>query len=408
MSRTDVGETLREMWETRPARPRDDRQVAGVAAAIARRYDIDPVLVRVGFVVAAFSGIGAALYVAGWILLPNEPADPTAPRPSRPRGFLVVGLAIAAAITMGSVFGGNGPDVLLPLLVVAGLLYLLHRSRGGRAAQAQAAEDAPTVATAAEAGPSLVKDPAASTVAAPTPPAWDPLGAAPFAWDLPEPSPEPAAPPPRRPPVTPVTLGLALIAGSATAVIMMFGGMLTLTNLAVLCGVVLAVLGAGLVVGAFLRSGRGLIPFALVLSALTWALVAAPMDRWRGDGYGELRAAPTTVAALQASYERSAGEVDLDLRRLDLAVPAGGNAEPVRIRVSIGAGDVRVQVPSTADVTFTGRTALGDVRFDDREDSGPDAHLQVIDDLGTDGVRNGRALVLDIEAGLADVEVLRG
>jgi phage shock protein PspC (stress-responsive transcriptional regulator) len=410
MSRSDIGETLREMWETRPARPRDDRQVAGVAAGIARRYDIDPVLVRVGFVVAAFSGIGAALYIAGWILLPDEPADPAAPRPNRPRAWLVVGLAIAAAITMGTVFGGDGPDVLLPLLVVAGLLYLLHRSRGRRVAQAQA--DAPTVATsAAGAGPSLVKEgPGAAGSAEPpvTPPAWDPLGAAPFAWDLPEPSPAPSAPPPRRLPVTPVTLGVALIAGSATAVIMMLGGMLTLENLAVLFGVVLAVLGAGLVVGAFLRTGRGLIPFALVLSALTWALVAAPVDRWRSDGYGELRAAPTTVAALQPSYERGAGEIDLDLRNLDLAVAPGGNASPVRTRVSIGAGDVRVQVPSTADVTFTGRVGLGDVRFGDRQEDGPDAYVQVLDDLGTDGVRSGRPLVLDIDAGLADVEVLRG
>jgi phage shock protein PspC (stress-responsive transcriptional regulator) len=411
MSRTDVGGTLREMWETRPARPRDDRQVAGVAAGIARRYDIDPVLVRVGFVVAAFSGIGAALYVAGWILLPDEPADPASPRPSRPRAILVVGLAIAAAIAMGSVFGGNGPDVLLPLLVVAGLLYLLHRSRSGRGPLAPGAADAPTAATpAATAGPSLVKEGVATGAAAPpvTPPAWDPLGAAPFAWDLPEPSPAPPEPPQRRLPVTPVTLGLALIAGSATGVIMMLGGMLTLANLAVLFGVVLAVLGAGLVIGAFLRTGRGLIPFALVLSALTWALVAAPVDRWQGDGYGELRAAPTTVAALQTSYERSAGEIDLDLRNLDLSVQPDGETEPVRIRVSIGAGDVRVQVPSTADLTFTGRAGLGDVRFDDREESGPDANLQVIDDLGADGVRNGRVLVLDIEAGVADVEVLRG
>ena len=58
---------------TRPARPREGRQIAGVSAAIARRYDIDPVLVRVGFVVAAFYGIGAALYIAGWVLLPDEP-----------------------------------------------------------------------------------------------------------------------------------------------------------------------------------------------------------------------------------------------------------------------------------------------------------------------------------------------
>jgi hypothetical protein len=205
-----------------------------------------------------------------------------------------------------------------------------------------------------------------------------------------------------------VTLGLALIAGSATAVIMMFGGMLTLANLAVLCGVVLAVLGAGLVVGAFLRTGRGLIPFALILSALTWAVVAAPMDRWQRDGYGELVAAPTTEAALQPSYERGAGEIDLDLRNLDLAVPPDGNVSPVRTRISIGAGDVEVRVPNTADVTVTARAGFGDVRFGHREDDGPDAHVQVIDDLGTDGVRSGRPLVIDIDAGVADVEVRRG
>jgi phage shock protein PspC (stress-responsive transcriptional regulator) len=409
MSRTDVGETLREMWDTRPSRPRHGRQVAGVAAGIARRYDIDPVLVRVGFVVAAFSGIGAALYIAGWILLPDGPADPAAPAPARRRTYLMIGLGIAALITMGSVFGGDGREMILPLLIVAGLLYLLHRSRGDRGV---AAADAPTVvAPTAAAGPSLVKEPtgaAGSTEPPVSPPAWDPLGAAPFAWDLPEPAPAPTDPPPRKLPVTPVTLGLALIVGSATAVVMMVGGMLTLASVAVLCGVVLAVLGAGLVVGAFLRTGRGLIPFALLLSALTWALVAAPVERWQDDGYGELRAAPTTVGAMQTSYERGAGEIDLDLSRLDLAVQPDGNTNPVWTRVSIGAGDVTVRVPSTADVTLTARAGFGDVRFGDRENSGPDAHVQVIDDLGTDGVRSGRPLVIDIDAGVADVEVRRG
>ncbi|MHA6624582.1 PspC domain-containing protein [Pseudonocardia sichuanensis] len=401
MTRTDVQDTLREMWETRPARPRDDRQIAGVAAGIARRYDIDPVLVRVGFVVAAFSGIGAALYIAGWILLPDAPADPSAPARSRTRGYLVVGLAIAAAITVGSLFGGNGPDVLLPLLVVAGLLYLLHRSRGKLGTGATASE-APTVATpAAAGGPSLVKDPAG-------PPAWDPLGAAPFAWDLPEPSPAPAPPPPRTLPVTSVTLGLALIAGSATAVIMLLAGSFTMANLPVLLGVVLAVLGVGLVVGSFLRTGRGLIPFALVLGVLTWGVVAAPLDRWQGNGWGELRAAPTTVAELHPSYQRTAGEIDLDLRNLDLSVPPDGNSEPVRTRVSLGAGDMLVQVPDTADVTLTGRLGVGDLSFGQLRDEGPDAHLQVIDDLGSDGVRSGRPLVLEIEAGAGDVEVRRG
>jgi phage shock protein PspC (stress-responsive transcriptional regulator) len=134
MSRTDVQETLREMWETRPARPRDDRQVAGVAAAIARRYDVDPVLVRVGFVVAAFSGIGAALYIAGWILLPEESAVPgRTAQPKSPRTIVLIGFLLAAALTFGTIFGGTGPDFVLPLLAVAVLLYLLHRSRGQRA-----------------------------------------------------------------------------------------------------------------------------------------------------------------------------------------------------------------------------------------------------------------------------------
>src|ERR1700754_3169221 len=214
MNGTDVQNTLREMWETRAARPRDGRQVAGVAAAIARRYDIDPTLVRVGFVVAAFSGIGAALYIAGWFLLPEEPADPAAPSTVRsPRAIMVVGLVIAAFMTIGAIFGGER-NILLPTVVVAVLLFLLHRSRSHRGTSGAAASHSAEAPTTTTPGVSLNKETpgAGSASAAPTPPAWDPLGAAPFAWDLPEPSPlaQPEQPAPRRLPVTPVTLGLPL------------------------------------------------------------------------------------------------------------------------------------------------------------------------------------------------------
>src|SRR3954447_14751189 len=115
MNTTNVHGTFREMWETRPARPRDDRQIAGVAAAIARRYDIDPVLVRVGFVVAAFYGIGAALYIAGWVLLPDEPGDvhSTGPGRRRPKAWLLIPLAIAAVAGLGGVSHAHG-GILLP------------------------------------------------------------------------------------------------------------------------------------------------------------------------------------------------------------------------------------------------------------------------------------------------------
>jgi hypothetical protein len=205
-----------------------------------------------------------------------------------------------------------------------------------------------------------------------------------------------------------VTLGLALLAGGITTVIMLVAGALSLANLPVLSGVALAVIGAGLVVGSFLRTGRGLIPVALLLGALTWALLAAPLDRWQGNGVGDLRAAPTTVAALQPSYQRTAGDIALDLRNLDLAVPAGGNASPVRSTITLGVGDVQVQVPQNADVTLTSNTGVGSVDFDGRSESGPGAHLAVTDDLGADGVRTGRPLILDIETGAGSVEVHRG
>ncbi|WP_219417466.1 PspC domain-containing protein [Pseudonocardia nigra] len=420
MNRADVQGTLREMWETRPARARADRQVAGVAAGIARRYDIDPVLVRVGFVVAAFSGIGAALYVAGWILLPEEPRGSGTPARGRvPRTIMLAGLAIATVFTVESLFRGDLQN-LLPLLAVGALLFLLHRSRRDRgpveatpgAAPATAGPE--TTATAAEArtvatpaGPSLRKE-EPTHEPAPAPPSWDPLGAAPFAWDLPEPSPPPPPAPRRRAPVTGVTLGLALVATAVTTVVMLVAGGLSLAGLPVLFGVPLAVLGAGLVVGAFLRAGRGLIPIALVLSALTWAVVSAPLDRWQGNGFGELRAAPTTVAEVRPSYERTAGDIRLDLRAVDLAVPPGGNSAALRPRISLGAGNVEVLVPPNADVTLDATAGVGSVAFGDREVSGPGSRIQVTDDLGADGVRSGRELVLLIEAGAGDVEVRRG
>lgn len=418
MNTTDVQGTLREMWETRPARPRQDRQVAGVAAAIARRYDIDPTLVRVGFVAATFVGIGAALYIAGWAALPEEPADPAAPRARRaPRTVILVGLGVATAISLGSLFGGDfGGGSLLATLVVLGLLFLLHRSRAERGLAA-APDTGLTLGSAATTagGVSLVKD-APATAAGPAdgqraqqPPAWDPLGAAPFAWDLPEPSAAPPPPAPRRPPVTGVTLGLALLAGAVTTGILLIAGAFTLANVPIVFGVALCVLGLGLLVGAFLRTGRGLIPFALVLMMLTWAVLSAPVDRWRGGEVGDLRVAPTTPAALLPRYEHSAGQIDLDLRNLDLSVPPGApDPGPVRTAVSVGAGDVQVWLPENADVTIDGTVGVGSLSFGQREDAGPGAELHVTDDLGADGVKSGRTLVLDLEAGAGNVEVHRG
>jgi hypothetical protein len=202
-----------------------------------------------------------------------------------------------------------------------------------------------------------------------------------------------------------VTLALALLAGGVTALVLLANG--GLTDVPVLLGAVLAVLGGGLLVGAFTRSGRGLIPFALLIGALTWGVLAAPLDRVTAGSAQDLRLAPTTPAALATRYDTGLGDVTLDLRRMDLSVPPGTAATPVTTTIDTGVGDVAIQVPRDADVRFSGESGLGNVVFDGQENDGPGAQLRV-DDLGADGVASGRPIVLTVHSGVGDVAVDRG
>lgn len=63
---------------------RTNRKVAGVAGGIGEYFGIDPLLVRIAFVVAfiAGSGVPVALYIALALLMPKDEAPP---RPARPR-----------------------------------------------------------------------------------------------------------------------------------------------------------------------------------------------------------------------------------------------------------------------------------------------------------------------------------
>ena len=55
------------------SRPRRGRIVAGVCAAIARRFDLSPTLVRVLFVLSMFlPGPQILAYIVLWIVIPGE------------------------------------------------------------------------------------------------------------------------------------------------------------------------------------------------------------------------------------------------------------------------------------------------------------------------------------------------
>jgi phage shock protein C len=61
------------METKRITRSRSERMIAGVAGGIAAYFNINPMFVRLAFVVLALiNGIGAVLYLALWLIVPNE------------------------------------------------------------------------------------------------------------------------------------------------------------------------------------------------------------------------------------------------------------------------------------------------------------------------------------------------
>ena len=61
------------MQGKRLVRSRNNRMIAGVAGGLAATLNIDPLLVRIVLLALAFlNGFGFMLYLALWLLVPNE------------------------------------------------------------------------------------------------------------------------------------------------------------------------------------------------------------------------------------------------------------------------------------------------------------------------------------------------
>ena len=64
---------MSSVWSIR--RSTADKKLAGVCGGVARHWNVDPILVRVGWVLLALSGgVGVVLYVAAWLLVPADGA----------------------------------------------------------------------------------------------------------------------------------------------------------------------------------------------------------------------------------------------------------------------------------------------------------------------------------------------
>ena len=123
----------------RLTRSADQRLLGGVAGGVAEYLGVDPVVVRVGFVVAAFfGGFGVIAYLLGWVVLPSAPATTVGASAGTDRrqllGYALVALGLVAVGGRIGI-GIDGDGAFWPLVLIglgAAVLYLRARDSGDR------------------------------------------------------------------------------------------------------------------------------------------------------------------------------------------------------------------------------------------------------------------------------------
>ncbi|WP_084792002.1 PspC domain-containing protein [Actinopolyspora mortivallis] len=398
----DVLDSVRTMWHTRPARTDTNRKIAGVAAALGERYGIDPVLFRVVFVVGTFyGGAGLLFYLLLWLALPK--VDPRTGTLRDRSPVLLVLLVLLLVPVAFSVFDLPG---VLGLLVGLLALYLLHRHYSDRAVPAPPERTNAAHESGLPTGSSSAQAPAGERwgertwvypAAEPPPPA----GTAPPSPPGDEGPAEPAPPPPPspRPPrergaprhsVTLTTLGLALLASGFSIAV----GASPVT----IGAVTLGVLGCGMLAGAFLRGGRGLIAFAIPVALVSMLATQIPERPW--NGFTHVDVVPSRATELGSEYSGSVGSITLRLQ--DMRLPSEGRTHT---SVRLGAGATTVYLPREADVHLTCSTDFGSVDCLGTERAGRNLRVERTD-LGPDGSGGGE-LRLTLRTNTGTVEVFR-
>ncbi|SOB83670.1 PspC domain-containing protein [Streptomyces sp. 1331.2] len=439
------------------------RVVAGVCGGLGRHLDIDPVVFRVVTVVLCLSGgLGLFLYGLAWLIVPTDDESKGRGGRTELQRVLTgrvdgqsIGAVLLTVIGTGVFFSsmGNG-DQMFPLLLLAALVFLAVRydperrrgrgrgrrhggpydrhfpesggyawprpARGETAAAEHPAQ--PAAGTAPGASGYLwdprhpERNPYGAGSATPTPPLGTPVppvgGPAQPWWqrtDLPEGDPlrkerakrrpEPAAV--RRPRERSALgfFGFLLAIGAASAVWAVQSGHHgnpTVAGATVLATALL-VIGLTLLVGAKFGRARRLVVTGLLLS-LALAFVGHSPDAMR-NAVGERDWTVTTAADLHDRYNLGAGDIKLDLARLD---PAGGT---LATKVDLGAGEMTVIVPADVTVDLTARVGLGDIDVPGDRSNSTGRHTYLIGPA--DGQAAKGTLTLELGIGLGNIKVVQ-
>jgi phage shock protein PspC (stress-responsive transcriptional regulator) len=392
-------------------RSQEDRMLAGVCGGVGSYLGVDPVLLRVGFaLLTIFGGLGAVAYVALWLLLPEEGSETSivgqwSGRPdSELRTVVLVVAALLAVLVLTSSAWFLPVHFPWPIFIVIGCWwFFVHRRRyryrrwgmERGAARHDNQRGGPQTGThgseSSTASPDAepADDPAASAVGSPLPVDWsqpDPLGL------YTPPAAPPASPsPPRAPSLFWPTVGGALLAVGGLALVDAFGAAVAAVAYPLLA---LGAVGLGLILGSIGSRSRGLIPLGVLLSIGVVVASIAPDPR-----FGQITAIPHTGAEVQSSYELTAGEVNLDLTKIDDIQDLNRT-----IAVDVVTGHISVTVPAGVDVSVQSHANAGDLEILGRQANGTDAELAVSPDHATDPAPD---LVLDLHVGLGEVDVIR-
>lgn len=316
-----------------------DRKVAGVAGGLARHLDVDPIILRVAFVVLSFfGGAGIIVYGACWLLVPDERTQEATVRldeRSRTFALWLVGV-IAVLALLGDSVGGWGFPWPLAALGVAALAVMA--ARGDRSPGPRPPDATP----AAPGGYPPV-----------TAPAYVP--AAPAAY-VPVPA-EQCNPRRRGPLLFWFTVALIALAEGVLGIVDAAGASVMDSSYPALA---LAITGAMLLIGAFYGRAGGLIALGTVAALATGAATAADEI----DG-GRILETPRAASQVDDRYEQTFGELVLDLRGVEDLESLDGRT----IDLESAFGRIEVIVPEGVDVDVdavvdaAGRTALfGDDR----------------------------------------------
>jgi phage shock protein PspC (stress-responsive transcriptional regulator) len=386
---TGSGEGTVEAADTSPRSARlvrraDRRIVAGVAGGVADALGVNPLWVRVAFLVLTLgAGAGVLLYLALWWLLPREDMQESGSEeflrrfPRAPawagRVVLIVGVGVLASQIAPNPYQPHwSPPLVLGFVLVALGVALFRRDLVREQEGTDRASGIQIPGVIATEPPPRVAPPRSIVARAP----------------------HRVRPPRERSRLGVLTAGFAMIAVSV-AVLLDGLGAITL-DVGRFPALALVVFGAGLLVSAWWGRARGTIVLGML--TLPVALVLSLIHFPFGGDIASRSLSPRRVDPFPSSQRLLAGELFIDLTRADMA----GSSRTLEIEM--GAGSVHLIVPKNVTVHLDAEVGLGGLTVIGEPDR---LGVDLTRDLTLPGNPGGGVLVLRVDQGIGSLDLYR-